>query len=60
MSNEKKGTKKSLKLKRRHPNNKIRLGRHLITAVKTDFYLNKKELEELESLGCQHWIDDKE
>lgn len=48
--------KKILKLKKRHPNNQIRLGSHTITNAAKEFELNQDELKELSSVGGVAWI----
>ena len=48
--------KVELKLKQRHPANKMKLGRHTITNRFKEFDLNEKELKELETKGPKHWF----
>lgn len=48
--------KLKLKLKKGHPANKMRLGRHVITNVPTVFELNESEMNELKSTGGQAWF----
>ncbi len=45
-----------MKLRKSHPQGKIRLGRHLIYMTLKGYKLNEKELEELSSKGCAAWI----
>lgn len=49
-----------LKLKKRHPAGKMRIGKHVVTNKPQSFELDKKEQEELKSKGCQHWFEIKE
>lgn len=48
--------KVKLKLKLRHPNNAMALGRHVVTHVEQTFELNEKESKELLGAGPQHWF----
>lgn len=50
------GTPVKITLGKSHPHKKMQLGRHTVTYEPTVFYLNDKELKELESKGCQHWF----
>lgn len=56
---KKEGTKVELKLALKHPNKRFKLGRHVVTNVFQEFYLDKKELKELESKGCKKWLKKK-
>ena len=48
---------KKLKLKKKHPNKQFRLQGHLIGYVAQDFELSDAEEKELQSAGCQAWIE---
>lgn len=45
-----------LKLKKRHPSNKIRLGKHMITHAADEYELSAEEMAELKTAGPQAWI----
>ena len=49
--------KVELKLKKRHPANRMRLGRHVITNAFQLFELNKQEQAELEGQCGQVWFE---
>ena len=48
-----------IKIKRKHPTGKMRLGKHVITHAFQVFDLDKDEQEELKSKGCTHWFETK-
>ena len=56
MSKKEKLVKMELKLKKRHPNNKMRLGKHFVTNVFSEFELSEDEVKELGSVGCKAWF----
>ena len=47
---------KELKLKKRHPMKKFRLGRHMILPAFAEYDLNDAELKELSGEGAVAWI----
>ena len=51
--------KVELKLKKRHPANRMRLGRHVITNVFQQFELNEAEQVELKGPCGQAWFQEK-
>lgn len=51
--------KVELKLKKRHPNKQLRLGRHIITPKFQSFDLDESEMKELKGAGCTHWVTGK-
>lgn len=50
------GKEFTLKLKRPHPKNVMKLGRHAVTHLPQKFYLNEDEEKELSQKGPAHWI----
>jgi len=51
--------KVQLKLRRPHPTRSFRLGSHKITHLWASYDLSDRELLELKSKGCKHWIEEK-
>ena len=49
-------SKYKLKLKNRHPNNAMRIGKHVVTNAACVFDLDENEEKELKTVGCQHWF----
>jgi hypothetical protein len=45
-----------LRLKRTHPHNRMRLGRHNVTSQLQEFELDDGEQKELKTAGGQHWF----
>jgi len=52
--------KMQLKLRRPHPANTMKLGRHSITNVFAGYALNESEVKELQAKGGKHWFISKE
>lgn len=54
-----KTVKVELKLRKRHPKRKMRLGSHVVTDKFSSFELNEAEQAELESKGGKAWFIEK-
>jgi hypothetical protein len=48
--------KMKLKLRKRHPKKKFRLGEHVIEPQLKEFELSEANVLELQSKGCKAWI----